>query len=166
MTEKVIEIEEKYKQHCLENMEESVDKHTFMLHHVLNEKNKWVTSKFINNIFKTHNLKHKVSNLEIYKESFIHDAYLETNLLNFKHLRQIKDTQPIDNITKKIIPLQQKSYQRLEYLGDAVIHIAIAKYLYERYPNEDEGFLTKIRTRLENGKQNHKLQEHWDYTNT
>jgi len=45
--------------------------------------------------------------------------------------------------------LQERGYGRLEYKGDAVIHHIIADYLYERYPNEDEGFLTKLRTKLE-----------------
>jgi ribonuclease-3 len=45
-----------------------------------------------------------------------------------------------------------KSYERLELLGDAVLGLVTASYLYERYPNEDEGFLTQIRSRLVNGK--------------
>lgn len=43
------------------------------------------------------------------------------------------------------------SYERLEYLGDAVLYMACAQYLHERYPTQDEGFLTKMRTQLVNG---------------
>jgi len=35
--------------------------------------------------------------------------------------------------------------QRLEFLGDAVLELAISDYLYHRYPDWDEGELTKMR---------------------
>jgi ribonuclease-3 len=44
------------------------------------------------------------------------------------------------------------SYERYEFIGDAVINFVIAKYLYDKYPNEDEGFLTRVRTKLVSGK--------------
>lgn len=40
--------------------------------------------------------------------------------------------------------------QRLEYLGDAVIQLALSRELYDRYPQYDEGPLTKIRAQLVN----------------
>ena len=48
--------------------------------------------------------------------------------------------------------LMGKSYERLEFLGDAVLGLVTASYLYERYPGEDEGFLTRLRVKLVNGK--------------
>jgi ribonuclease-3 len=40
--------------------------------------------------------------------------------------------------------------ERLEFLGDAVIGLIVSRLLYERYPNEDEGFLTARRAALVN----------------
>jgi len=40
--------------------------------------------------------------------------------------------------------------ERLEYLGDAVLGAVIADFLYNRFPREDEGFLTKMRSKLVN----------------
>ncbi|HEY8434690.1 MAG TPA: ribonuclease III [Sphingomicrobium sp.] len=34
-------------------------------------------------------------------------------------------------------------YERLEFLGDRVLGMVIAKALYDRYPNEPEGFLSR-----------------------
>ena len=45
-----------------------------------------------------------------------------------------------------------ESYERLEFLGDSILNFIIAKYLYEKYPNENEGFLTRIRTKIVSGK--------------
>jgi len=38
--------------------------------------------------------------------------------------------------------------QRLEFLGDAVVGLVIAQYLYEKYPQKTEGELTKIRAAI------------------
>ena len=38
--------------------------------------------------------------------------------------------------------------ERLEFLGDAVLEISISEYLYNRYPNEPEGYLTKMRASI------------------
>ena len=39
-------------------------------------------------------------------------------------------------------------YQRLEFLGDAVLELAISRYLYFQFPEIDEGKLTRIRAGL------------------
>ena len=45
----------------------------------------------------------------------------------------------------------QESYERLEFLGDAVLGMLVSEYLCERYPDQQEGFLTRMRTKLVNG---------------
>ncbi|MCH8893030.1 MAG: ribonuclease III [Chloroflexi bacterium] len=41
-----------------------------------------------------------------------------------------------------------QSYERLEFLGDAVLELAVSTELYLRFPDADEGELTKIRSSL------------------
>lgn len=38
--------------------------------------------------------------------------------------------------------------ERLEYLGDAVLGTIVAEYLFQKYPGADEGFLTKMRSKI------------------
>ncbi len=38
--------------------------------------------------------------------------------------------------------------ERLEYLGDAILSTVVAEYLFKKYPNKDEGFLTKMRSKI------------------
>lgn len=38
------------------------------------------------------------------------------------------------------------AYERLEYLGDAVLELAVSRELFTRYPKADEGVLTKMRS--------------------
>jgi ribonuclease III len=42
----------------------------------------------------------------------------------------------------------KESNERLEFLGDSVIGMVVAEYLFKKYPYRDEGFLTDIRSRI------------------
>lgn len=50
----------------------------------------------------------------------------------------------------EILPELKKSNERLEFLGDSVLGAVVAEYLFKKYPEEGEGFLTKARARLVN----------------
>jgi ribonuclease-3 len=41
-----------------------------------------------------------------------------------------------------------KNNERLEFFGDSVLKLVFSKYLYNRFPESDEGLLTKYRARL------------------
>lgn len=40
------------------------------------------------------------------------------------------------------------NYERLEFLGDAVLGAVVAELLYKFFPNKDEGFLTRLRSKV------------------
>ncbi|WOI22581.1 ribonuclease III [Nonlabens ulvanivorans] len=40
------------------------------------------------------------------------------------------------------------SYERLEFLGDAILGSVIAEYIYNEVPHGDEGYLTKMRSKI------------------
>ncbi len=42
----------------------------------------------------------------------------------------------------------KNSNERLEYLGDAILSAAVADYLFKIFPYKDEGFLTKMRSKM------------------
>src|SRR5215204_3565221 len=45
-------------------------------------------------------------------------------------------------------PDRASSYERLEFLGDSVLELAVARELYDRYPDFSEGRLAKIRSHV------------------
>ena len=40
------------------------------------------------------------------------------------------------------------NYERLEFLGDAVLGAIVAEILYKFFPNKDEGFMTRLRSKI------------------
>jgi ribonuclease-3 len=44
------------------------------------------------------------------------------------------------------------SNERLEFLGDAILDAVVAENLFLKYPDEDEGFLTKLKSKIVNRK--------------
>lgn len=65
----------------------------------------------------------KVFSLELIKTAFTHSSFTKENNKTFL-----------------------ECYERLEFLGDAVLKMAVTDYLYEKFPDKEEGFLTKIRS--------------------
>ena len=51
------------------------------------------------------------------------------------------------------------SYERLEFLGDAVLDLIAAEVLFEKFPTANEGFLTKSRAKLVKGETLAKFSE-------
>ena len=83
----------------------------------------------------------KPTHISFYQEAFIHKSY------NF--LEDYKEFKKPDDC----LELQVKSYETLEFLGDSLLGCMTAEYLYKRFEGEDEGFFTKIKTRIVNGEQ-------------
>jgi ribonuclease-3 len=90
----------------------------------------------------------KVKNLSHFQEGFTHKSYIKKEYFNIHAhiLKQEKDT------LLNVIDLQESSNERLEFLGDTVIKCVIASYLFKRYYEEDEGFMTRLKTKLEDTK--------------
>lgn len=49
----------------------------------------------------------------------------------------------ISNISKEL-----ESNERLEFLGDTILDAVIADFLYHKFPDEDEGYLTKVKAKI------------------
>ena len=63
--------------------------------------------------------------IEFYKEAFTHSSLKEMNKNGYA-----------------------MNYERLEFLGDAVLGSVIANYLFKKIPKGDEGYLTQMRSKI------------------
>lgn len=55
---------------------------------------------------------------------------------------------------KSFLPEEKLDFanERLEFLGDAILDAVVAEFLYTKYPDDDEGYLTKLKSRIVNRK--------------
>ena len=112
-----------------------------------NNKNKLINKNDIQNVLKRYGIFQNINNLGIYQEAFTHESYSLPHIEKAIDRDNLKLADKLDGVA----PLQKKSYERLEYLGDAIIEGIISKYLFERYPEEDESFLSRMRVSLVKG---------------
>ncbi len=68
----------------------------------------------------------KISNPNLYLKALTHRSYLEVN------------------------HSLSKSNERLEFFGDSVLNMVVAKFLLKKFPKKNEGFLTKVRAAIVN----------------
>lgn len=110
-----------------------------------NNKNILLTDDALVKLFKNNGMSdHKFNNINLYRTAFVHKSYCTMKNSDFS----IGNSKcPYD-----CLPLQDMSYERLEFLGDSILGMIITAYIYERYPDQNEGFLSKLRTKLVNGK--------------
>ena len=95
-----------------------------------NPKNKEITLQELDTLFQSFHINYKVNNLNLFKRSFVHRSYLKTDNVHF---------QKISNCME----LKQHSNERLEFLGDGILEAITKMYLYKRFPDADEGFMTE-----------------------
>ena len=66
----------------------------------------------------------------------------------FRDSRLLDDALTHGSVNHETGKARWKTNQRLEFLGDAVLQLTLSEWLYERFPHEDEGGLTKRRAQI------------------
>lgn len=114
-----------------------------------NINNVLITKEDMKTLFKKYDLDIEVKDINIFRMALTHKSYITSEYTSYNNtlLQQIKDS-----MSKDIVDLQPESGERIEFFGDTVVKCIVAKYLYTRYFAEDEGFLTKMKTKIENRK--------------
>ncbi len=87
-------------------------------------------------------LKMKVKNISYYQRALVHKSI-------YKAVKRYTG----NNLQEYL----RQHNERMEFLGDSVLSLVVANYLFHKYPECDEGFLTRIKTKLVNGTQLAKL---------
>jgi ribonuclease-3 len=90
-----------------------------------------------------------INHIEYFHQSFTHKSYVKKDIFTDEILECSKKEMgnPPD-----LLELRPDSYERLEYFGDRVVKIVVSFYLFNRYPHEDEGFMTRLQTKIEDKK--------------
>jgi len=96
-----------------------------------NNKNIEITETDINSLLESHQVYYKIKNMDLFKRAFIHRSYMVQP--DVKQLQKPYDC----------IELKHSSNERLEFLGDGILEAITKMYLYKRFPDADEGFMTE-----------------------
>jgi ribonuclease-3 len=91
-----------------------------------------------------------INNLDYYQQAFVHESYyqaVQNSCLN--------NSLTTNNVYIDYIPLE--SNERLEFLGDSMLKAIMGRYLFERFKEEREGFLTILKIKIEKCSMLHKF---------
>jgi len=136
----------------------------------LNPSNTLIRRDEIQKILKKGNITIPIKDLSVWQRAFVHKSYIvkdtkqssdgddsssSGNTSPSRSPRSTESGSPVSRdgarsppASQTMVPLQGSSNERLEWLGDAQLQAAVTQYLFKRYPDKDEGFLTKLRSKL------------------
>lgn len=135
---------------------------------ILNKRNVFITKKNVEDMLLQAGIKEKINDLSLWQQAFVHTSYTCTEKnkqlsSEYKFNRSVKPIGGEDTISESkvsdfttsfgsdetdVMPLQPKSNEGLEWYGDKQVGKAVAEYLDERYPEQDEGFYTDTCSKL------------------
>ena len=119
---------------------------------IYNPNNKLIQKKDIHKILMKAGIKNKVNDITIWQNAFVHSSYSKNCKRNRKYsgfLNSDTSSESDDETDySNCLEIQENSSERMEWLGDGVLQSISASYLWNRYPKQDEGFLTKLRSKL------------------
>jgi ribonuclease-3 len=118
-----------------------------IIHIPYNINNILVTEQNVIDILNNNNVQiDKINHIKFFRQAFTHKSYIEKDIFPEDVLSASR--KELGN-PPKLLELQKNSYERLEYFGDRVVKLVTSMYLFYRYPEEDEGFMTRLQTKIE-----------------
>ena len=116
-----------------------------MTYNPYNSKNRLLNVTNIHDILQANGcLGFKVQNANVSQTAMVHSSYVKRS----------EYTTPTGEATELVVrPLNclelfDESYERLEHLGDSVLGACVSTYLMDRFPGENEGFLTDLKKEI------------------
>jgi ribonuclease-3 len=107
-----------------------------------NMNNIYIPEKHVKYILNKYNI--KMFDHSIYQMACVHVSYRKRNKDEISKEKYSElEPKPDD-----CMDLWDNDNERIEFVGDALLSAALSQYLFIRYPDQNEGFLTKLRMKL------------------
>lgn len=113
-----------------------------------NPANRVITDAEILRLLKTFGIHEAPKRWSLFRQACVHSSYVDN-----KEKEKETENMVIVPRPENCLPLCIADNEQIEFVGDSLLGCVIALYLHERYPDQDEGFMTRLRTRLVNNKQ-------------
>jgi ribonuclease-3 len=120
-----------------------------------NPANRVIPDGEILRILRTFGVMEKPQNWDLFRQACVHCSYVDRPEGPSAAVGTAGNEGPVIVAARPegCLPLCRVDNETIEFVGDSILGCVIAIYLNERYPDQDEGFLTRLRTRLVNNKQ-------------
>ena len=88
----------------------------------------------------------KINNLGYYQTAFIHPSYVKKHIFE----TSVHNNISLSKKPKNVIDLfeENNNYENQEFLGDRVLDMSAAFYICRKYPDQNQGFKTVLKTKL------------------
>lgn len=112
--------------------------------------NRRIPDAEILHILRSYGIRDRPRYWDMFRRACVHSSYVDR-----QDLATAPNGEPVIVAPRpeNCMPLCPADNEQIEFVGDSILGCIIAVYLHERYPDQDEGFLTRLRTRLVNNKQ-------------
>lgn len=117
-----------------------------------NDKNKLASELDVNRLLQRFASDLRCNDINVFRRAFVNRSYCTRRNENY-----------VDGNTRcpaNCLPLQEESNERLEFFGDSILATVVTEYLFRRYPKQNEGFLSNMRTKIVNGAKLAELSKH------
>jgi ribonuclease-3 len=120
--------------------------------HPWNPINKVISHETIDSILRAHGWKGALVKPELFQQACIHRSYV--NRPDLWAEKSAATNEPLEMAPKPedCLDLRESDNEELEFVGDSILGNIVALYVFERYPGQGEGFMTKMKTRIVNNK--------------
>jgi len=103
-----------------------------------NARNRVITRETVETYFAGHGVNRPIHDMRTFECAVVHRTYIARSAKDVEEAGAMLAPCP-----SGVVPLALQSNERLEFLGDGIIELVVKDYLYRRYPQENEGFLTE-----------------------
>lgn len=114
-----------------------------VIYNVINPNNKYLDYDWLHKILSDHGIKETIKNKDLWQQAFVHSSYC-TN----PKKRRKDEILDLSELMEGVIQPFPKSNERLEWLGDSALSCFMGQYLFKRFPEEEEGYLSTSRSKL------------------
>lgn len=117
-----------------------------------NTTNKDITQDTIERILRAYGWRGELKKPEIFKQACVHKSYVNRPEEWAEQAASTNEVMEIAVRPNDCMDLKPADNEEMEFVGDSILGNIVALYVYDRYPGEGEGFMTKLKTRIVNNK--------------
>ena len=117
-----------------------------------NSINKDIPQDAIERILRYYGWRGTLTNYKLFQQACTHKSYVSRPDLWAEQAAESNEPMEIVPKPDDCMDLKQEDNEEMEFVGDSILGNIVALYVFDRYPGQGEGFMTKLKTRIVNNK--------------